>query len=99
MAANADGEVCLTEVFSNRMLEFPADHALFTHPLNGEPDVTAIRSRSRQRPQRKPYILVAGTTPIGTDLLMSTNLQGSATSVSVPYLPIGKVLYATLLTE
>jgi sugar lactone lactonase YvrE len=45
------------------------------------------------------YLVVVGSSPYGTDLVNSGVLAASQSSFPMPDLPVGKTLYATLLTE
>lgn len=77
-----------------------AGHATFTNPVNGQNTTnnakpfTWATSRGAQG-----YILVVGTSAYGTDLVNSGTLPASQSSYTVPSLPKGKVLHATLLTK
>jgi subtilase family serine protease len=79
-----------------------AGMATFTAPLNGQPnaDPTAPFTWATI-PQAQGYILVAGTTPYGSNLVNSGVLP--ATQSTYPgaggALPAGQTIYATLLTK
>jgi endoglucanase len=74
--------------------------ATFTYPVNGQMNVDSTRAFTWSPiPAGQAYILVIGSTVFGTDLLNSGVLPAGQSSLSVPALPKGKVLYATLLTK
>ncbi len=74
--------------------------ATFTYPVNGQLDVATTKPFTWSTiPAGQAYILVIGTTVFGTNLFVSAVLPATQSSVTVPTLPTGKVLFATLLTE
>ncbi|MDQ1398739.1 MAG: hypothetical protein QOK20_671 [Acidimicrobiaceae bacterium] len=71
----------------------------FTRPINGQlnlPTPGAFTWRTIAGAQN--YYLVVGTTLYGSELVNSGTLPPTQSSFTVPALPHGKVLYATLLT-
>lgn len=75
-------------------------HATFTNPVAGQVDVDTTKPFTwTALPAAQAYILVAGTTVYGTDLLISGILPASQSSYPMPALPAGRPIYATLLTE
>jgi hypothetical protein len=86
--------------FQAIMLYPAAGHATFTSPTNGQTNVNSAQPFTWATiPGAQGYILVVGTTVYGTDLVNSGLLPASQSSYTVPNLPKGKVLYATLLTK
>lgn len=74
--------------------------ATLTYPVNGQLNVATNKPFTWATiPAGQGYILVIGTTVFGTNLYSSGILPASQSSVTVPSLPTGKVLFATLLTE
>jgi hypothetical protein len=77
-----------------------AGHATFINPVNGQIAVNNAQPFTwMEILGAEGYILVVGTTRYGTDLLNSGILSASQSSYTVPTLPKGKILYATLLTK
>jgi hypothetical protein len=75
-------------------------HATFTQSLNGASNVNRAKPFTWSTiSAAQGYILVIGTTLHGTDLFSSGILLPDRSSYTVPGLPVGKVLYATLLTK
>ena len=73
--------------------------AIFLNPNDGAIGVTSQRFSWTIRAQAQNYILVIGTTPLGTNTYNS-GLLGINTELFVTtILPKGKTLYATLLTK
>lgn len=74
--------------------------AQFTSPSAGETGVDTTKPFAwNMVPVAQGYIVVVGTTHFGTNLVDSGVLPPGQTSFSVPALPVGQTLYATLLTE
>jgi hypothetical protein len=77
-----------------------ADRGILTYPLNGQSGVDTTRSFGwTLAAGGQGYYLVVGTVQYGTDLVNSGILPANQTAFSVPALPTGRTLYATLLTE
>jgi hypothetical protein len=77
-----------------------AGHATFINPVNGQTTVDNAQPFTWTKLfGAQGYILVVGTTKYGTDLVNSGVLAASQSSYTVPTLPKGKILYATLLTK
>jgi hypothetical protein len=76
------------------------DRGLFTYPLGGQSAVDTTRSFTwALSAAGQAYDLVIGTTQYGTDLVSSGVLPANQSTFNVPALPVGRTLYATLLTE
>jgi len=74
--------------------------ATFTSPLNGQTSVDPTAGFTwNTSPGAQGYILTAGTTPNGANLLLSGVLPATQTHYAGATLPSGKTIYATLLTE
>jgi len=74
--------------------------ATFTHPVAGQLNVTVPGSFTwKPLHAAQNYILAIGTTLYGTNLVNSGLLAPTQSSYSVPALPHGETLYATLLTR
>lgn len=73
--------------------------ATFTYPTPGQVGVDGQKFTWSTIPQAQAYALTVGTVPYGTDLANSGILGPSQSSFTVPALPVGRALYATLLTE
>jgi hypothetical protein len=100
LAADRAGDLLLTEEANNRVVEFSVDHAQMLSPVNGQLNVDTTQAFTWSPiPDAQGYILVVGTTVYGTNLVNTGVLPPTASSFSVPALPTGKVLYATVLTE
>jgi serine protease len=77
-----------------------AGEAMFTSPVNGQTGVDPTAGFTwATSPGAQGYLLAVGTTPNGTDLLVTGALPASQTHASGPVLPAGKAIYATLLTK
>ena len=74
-------------------------HATFTYPVDGQ---TAVDNANpfiwTSSPGATYYYLAVGTTVGGYDLVASGLLPPSQTSYAVPALPVGRTLYAQILT-
>ncbi len=73
--------------------------ALLTYPLQGQTADTTQPFRISDVPGAQGYLLVVGSTYHGTDLFNSGFLSPTTSSITMPALPPGKTLYATLFTE
>lgn len=74
--------------------------ATFTNPINGQLNVAAPLTVTWSTvAAAQAYYLVIGTTLYGSDIANSNLLPPSRSSLEVGWLPKGKLLYATLLTE
>lgn len=74
--------------------------ATFTRPVDGQAKVaTTTPFTWTTTSAAQGYYLAVGTARYGTDLVDSGVLAPSQSSFSVPELPAGPTLYATLLTE
>lgn len=72
----------------------------FTYPVNGASAVDTTKPFTwSPAAQAQAYDLVIGTSRYGNNLVSSGVLAASTSSYSVPALPTGRTLYATLLTE
>jgi hypothetical protein len=84
----------------DHFLHAAVGHGTFTSPVNGQ----SVASIARQFtwatvPGAQGYVLAAGTTTYGTDLVNSGVLLAAQSSFRVPPLPKGKTLHASLLTK
>ncbi len=78
----------------------PPAEGTFAYPTNGQSGVDTTEPFSwTTTATAQGYILVIGTKQFGTDLVNSGILPATTSSLSVPALPVGVELYATLLTE
>ena len=74
--------------------------AIFTYPVDSQTGVdTTVPFTWATAPQAQNYVLVVGSTLYGTDLVNSAILPPTQSSLTVPALPTGRTLYATLLTK
>ncbi len=72
---------------------------ILTNPVNGQLGVAVPTTFTWSTVAgAQSYILVVGTTVYGSNLVNSGVLPASQSSLSVPGLPHGRLLYATLLT-
>ena len=75
-------------------------HGTFTSPVNGQTVASIARQFTWATiPGAQGYLLVVGTTTYGTDLINSGVLPAAQSSFTVPPLPKGKTLHASLLTK
>ncbi len=73
--------------------------ATFTNPLNGQSNVDTNQSFTwTSVPSAQGYFLTIGTTLYGSDLFNSGVMAAGQVTRSVPALPSGKTLYASLFT-
>ncbi|MDP9074321.1 MAG: Ig domain-containing protein [Actinomycetota bacterium] len=73
------------------------DQATMTYPTNGQLNVDTTRAFTWSTiPDAYAYVLWIGTTPGGSELLSSSYLPPSQASFTVPALPSGPTLYATI---
>ena len=73
--------------------------ATFTTPLRGQAVTTPTTFAWTTLAAAQNYDLVVGTTQYGSNLVSSGLLSPTTSSFSVPALPAGQTLFATLLTE
>jgi serine protease len=74
--------------------------ATLTYPVDGQSGIDATQPFTwASIPNAQDYILVVGTTQYGQDLVNSGILPPTQSSVTVPALPAGRIIYATLLTK
>jgi serine protease len=77
-----------------------AGQAMLTYPVDGQSGIDATQPFTWAGiPNAQDYILVVGTTRNGTDLVNSGILPPTQSSLTVPAMPAGRTLYATLLTK
>jgi hypothetical protein len=75
-------------------------HGTFTYPLDGQSTIDTFKPFTwKSVTGAQAYLLVVGTTVNGTDLVHSVLLSPAQLSLPMPDLPVGRTLYATLLTE
>jgi YVTN family beta-propeller protein len=75
-------------------------HATFTNPVNGQTIANNARTVTWSTiPGAQGYIVALGSSTYGTDLANSGILPASKSSYTIPILPKGKVVHATLLTK
>jgi sugar lactone lactonase YvrE len=100
IAVDGPGDVFAVETDDNQVLKLPVNEATFVYPTNGQVGADGTQPFVWSPiPGAQAYDLVIGTTPRGSDLFNSGVLPASQSSISVPPLPFGQTLYATILTE
>jgi DNA-binding beta-propeller fold protein YncE len=100
IAADDAGDVFVAEPEVDQVLELPVEGARFVFPTEGQVGVdTSHPFVWSAAPGAGGYDVVIGTRPQGSDLFHSGVLPPGQTSVTVPSLPAGRTLYATVLTE
>lgn len=76
------------------------DQAVFTQPTDGEANVDAIMPFTWSTiGQAQAYDLIVGTTHYGADLLNTGVLPPTTSTYTMPAMPSGPTIYATLFAE
>jgi hypothetical protein len=81
-------------------LTVTVNQATMVYPVDGQANVDTSRPFTWSTiPQAQAYYLVVGTAALGHDLVNSGVLPPTQSSLTVPPLPAGATLYATMMAE